>query len=263
MFILSFFHAILYVPIYNLLIFIVGLTPMGDVGLGLIGVTLVVRLIVLPLSLSAVRTQRSMKAIEPELKEVREKYKDDKELQAKETFAIYKKYNVRPFASILLLFVQLPVLFSLYFMVRKESLYHVNMALLYPFIHAPATLSPIFLGLFSIAAPNLILSGLVIITQFFQAYFAIPVPPKATPTSKTSSSKTKSASGGQDMQAEFGRAMALQARFVFPIVFGVISYSSGAIALYFITSNVVMLLQELLVRTTTKPLKLFPTEKTA
>jgi membrane protein insertase Oxa1/YidC/SpoIIIJ len=50
---------------------------------------------------------------------------------------------------------------------------------------------------------------------------------------------------------------------VFPIVFGVISYSSGAIALYFITSNVVMLLQELLVRTTTKPLKLFPTEKTA
>jgi YidC/Oxa1 family membrane protein insertase len=250
MFIISFFHAILYVPIYNVLIFLVGLTPNGDVGLGLIGVTLIVRIIVLPLSLSAVKTQRSMKQIEPELKQIREKYKEDKELQAKETFAIYKKYDIHPFSSILLLFVQLPVLFSLYFMVRKESLYHVNMALLYPFIHAPAVLSPVFLGLFSIAAPNLILSALVVLTQFFQAYFAIPVPPKATPTSSVSKP------GSQDMQAEFGRAMALQARFVFPIVFGVISYSSGAIALYFITSNTVMLLQELLVRTTTKPLKL-------
>jgi YidC/Oxa1 family membrane protein insertase len=225
MFIISFFHTILYIPIYNVLIFLVGLTPHGDVGLGLIGVTLLVRIIVLPLSLSAVKTQRSMKQIEPELKAVRDKYKDDKELQAKETFAIYKKYDIHPFSSILLLFVQLPVLFSLYFMVRKESLYHVNMALLYPFIHAPAVLSPVFLGLFSIATPNIILSALVVLTQFLQAYFAIPVPAKTVSTKENSSAQP-------DMQAEFGRAMALQARFVFPLVYGVISYASGAIALY-------------------------------
>ena len=248
---LSFFHTILYVPIYNLLVFIVGLTPHADVGLGLIGVTLLVRIVILPLSLSAVRTQRSMKIIEPELNEIKEKYKDDKELQAKETFALYKKYGVRPFASILLLFVQFPILISLYLVVRKESLTHVNTALLYHFVHAPALLSPEFIGIFMIAKPSLILAAIVVLTQFLQAHFAIPLPPKKPAAPKGKSKETTPDS----MQAEFGRAMALQARFVFPIIFGVISYTSAAIALYFITSNVVMLLQELIVRTTAKPLK--------
>ena len=245
MFIITFFHTILYVPIYNLLIFLVGFTHSSDVGLGLIGVTLLVRLAILPLSLSAVRTTKAMKIVEPELKAIQLKYKDDKEMQAKETFALYKKYKIHPFASILTIFIQLPVLISLYYVVRTESLYHVNTALLYPFIHAPAALSPMFLGLFLITTPNLILAGLSAITQFFQAHFAIPLPP-ATP--KTVAKKDAPATTPQSMQEEFGRAMALQARFVLPVVIGIVSFTSGAIALYFITSNCVMLFQELLAR---------------
>jgi YidC/Oxa1 family membrane protein insertase len=241
---LSFFHTILYVPIYNLLIFLVGMTHSSDVGLGLIGVTLIVRLAILPLSLSAVRTTRAMKIIEPELKDIREKYKDDKEKQAKETFALYKKYKIRPFASILTLFIQLPVLISLYLVVRTESLYHVNTALLYSFVHSPSSLSPLFLGLFLITTPNLILAILAAITQFFQAHFAIPLPPAVAKTVKKDGTPTTP----ESMQEEFGRAMALQARFVLPVIIGIVSYTSGAIALYFITSNCVMLFQELLAR---------------
>ncbi len=218
--------------------------PHGDVGLALIGASFVVRLIILPLSISAVRTQRAMREIEPELKEIKEKYKDNTEMQAKEQFALYKQYGIRPFASLLTMFIQLPVLISLYLVIRHESFSKVNTALLYPFIHVPAELSPLFLGFVSITQPNLILAILVAITQFFQAYFAIPVPEKAKPSAS-----------GESMQQEFGRAMAMQARFVLPIVMGVVSYTSGAIALYFITSNTVMLLQELLVRTTIKPVK--------
>jgi YidC/Oxa1 family membrane protein insertase len=245
MFILNFFHTILYVPIYNALIFIVSLTHGGDVGLGLIGVTLIVRLAILPLSLSAVRTTRAMKLIDPELKEIQAKYKDDKETQAKETFALYKKYKIHPFASILTIFIQLPVLISLYYVVRTESLYHVDTKLLYSFIHAPVSLSPLFLGLFLITTPNLILAILAAITQFFQAYFAIPLPPAAP---KVETKKGGTPATPQSMQEEFGRAMALQARFALPVVIGIVSYTSGAIALYFITSNCVMLFQELLAR---------------
>ncbi|MDR3547892.1 MAG: YidC/Oxa1 family membrane protein insertase [Candidatus Pacebacteria bacterium] len=241
---LSFLHTILYVPIYNLLIFLVDLTHSSDVGLGLIGVTLIVRLIIMPLSLSAVRTSRAMKVVEPELKEIREKFKDDKEAQAKETFALYKKYKIRPFASILTIFIQLPILISLYLVVRTESLYHVNTSLLYSFIHAPAMLSPLFLGLFLITTPNLILAVIAAATQMVQAYYAIPLPPAPDKSKKKGGSPTTP----ESMQEEFGRAMALQARFVLPIVIGIIAYSSGAIALYFITSNSVMLLQELLAR---------------
>lgn len=240
---LSFFHTLIYIPIYNLLIFFVDLVPNGDVGLALIATSFVVRVLILPLSLSAVSTQRAMREIEPELKEIKEKYKGNTEQQAKEQMALYKKYDIHPFASILTVFIQLPILISLYLVIRHESLSVVNTALLYPFIHAPAALSPLFLGFVSIAKPNLILAILVGITQFFQAYFAIPLPEKAK-------SGTKS-----DMQQEFGRTMAIQARFILPIVMGVVGYASGAIALYFITSNTVMLLQEVLVRTTIKPRK--------
>lgn len=244
---IAFFKTILYIPIYNLLIFISGLLPHGDMGLALVLAALAVRLVILPLSLSAVRTQRAMKQIEPELNEIKEKYKNDAEKQAKEQFALYKQYGIRPFASLLLVLIQLPILFALYFVIRGESLSKVNTSILYPFVHAPAALSPVFLGLISISHSSLILSVIVAITQFAQAYFAIPVPEKV-PQKKGSSSPG-------DMQQEFGRAMALQARFVLPVVVGVISYTSGAIALYFITSNVVMLFQELLVRTTIKPVK--------
>jgi YidC/Oxa1 family membrane protein insertase len=210
---IAFFKLILYVPIYNVLIFITSYIPHSDVGLGIIGVTFLVRLVIFPLSLSAVRTQRAMQAINPEIKALQSKYKDDKETQAKETMALYKKYGVRPFASILTVFIQLPILISLYFMVRHESL----------------------------TAPNLILAVLAAASQFAQAYFAFPIPPKQLKGAST-----------EGMQAEFGRAMALQMRFVYPIVYGVIGYTSGAIALYFITGNIFTILQELYVRATPK-----------
>lgn len=239
---MNIFHTIVYVPIYNLLIFLVDIIPGGDVGLAVIAATLAVKLVLLPLSLSAVRTQRSMKVLEPELNALKEKYKDDKETQAKEMFALYKKHNVKPFASILMLFIQLPILFGLYYVSQHAALATADVSLLYPFVSAPAIISPLFLGMLALTGPNLILALLAAATQAFQAWYAIPVPPKST-------SKTPS------MQEEFGRAVSLQARFIFPLLIGVIAYSSGVLALYFFASNVFMVAQEFVVR------KLHPTDK--
>jgi YidC/Oxa1 family membrane protein insertase len=235
---ISFFHTILYVPIYNLLIFLVGIIPHGDVGIALIGVVVVVRVLILPLSLSMVRTQKAMQVLNPEIKALQEKYKDDKETLAKETFALYKKYKLNPFASIFTLIIQLPVLITLYFIAKGSSLYVVNTALLYPFIHMPAVLSPLFLGFFVLSKSNLILAALSALSQFGYAYYGMPVPP-APPKSKDGSPAS--------MQEEFGRAMQMQMRFVLPIIIGIVSYTSGALALYFITSNIIMVLQTVLV----------------
>jgi YidC/Oxa1 family membrane protein insertase len=235
---LSFLRALLYTPIYNLLVFLVGVMPGGDVGLAVIVVTLLVKLITMPLSYSALKTQRAMKLIEPELAALRETYKDDKEKQAKEMFALYKRYNIKPFASFLALFIQLPVIISLYLVFRKEPLYAIDPKLVYHFITVPAHFSPLFLGFILISSPNLILAAVAAVTQFFQARYALPVPEKAKASDKP------------DMQADFTRAMAIQARFVLPLVIGAVAYSSGAIALYFITSNLFAVVQELLLRRT-------------
>jgi len=235
----AFFHAILYTPIYNLLVFFIDIVPGGDAGLAVIAVTLIVKIILMPLSIAAIRTQRATKAVEPELKAIKEQYKDDKEAQAKETFALYKKYGINPFAGILTMFIQLPIIICLYWVFRTAHLPTIDPALLYSFVHVPAAVSTMFLGVIAIGGHSIVLALVTAVAQFLQARYAMPTPPP----SKDDAS----------MQAEFGRAMSMQAKFVLPIVIGFVGYTSGAIALYFITTSVATLLQELLMRRTPAP----------
>jgi YidC/Oxa1 family membrane protein insertase len=143
----AFFHTYLYVPIYNLLVFLISVVPGADIGLAIVLATLIVKVLLLPLSLSAARTQKAMKAIEPELKSIREKYKDDKEKQAREMFALYAKYGIKPFSSILSIFIQLPIIIALYWVFNTKSFPTIDLTLLYPFVHEPlAVASTMFLG---------------------------------------------------------------------------------------------------------------------
>ena len=197
--------------------------------------TLVVKFILLPLSLSAARTQKAMKDIEPTLKELREKYKDDKETQAKEMFALYKEKGIKPFSSIFSVFIQLPIIIALYWVFNTKSLPGIDPSLLYSFVHVPTVVSHMFLGLLNITGHSITLAVVAGLTQLVQAWYAIPVPPA-------------SAEVGVSPGEDFARAMTLQARYVLPVVIGFVAYSSGAIALYFVTSNIVALLQEFIVR---------------
>ncbi|MDB5265405.1 MAG: 60 kDa inner rane insertion protein preprotein translocase subunit YidC [Parcubacteria group bacterium] len=229
-----FFTIVLYAPIYNLLIFLVDILPGGDIGLAVIIVTIIVKLVIAPLTISALRTSRAMQAIQPKFKELQEKYKDDKELQAKETFALYKKYKINPFASILTLFIQLPVIIALYYVFRHEVV-KFDPTILYSFVHVPAVISNNFLGFFPLTAHNIILAALAAITQFLQAKYAMPVPPSTGPDASASE--------------QFNRTMAMQMRYMLPLFIGFIAYiSSGAIALYFITTALFTLGQELFMR---------------
>ncbi len=229
------FHVALYVPIYNLLISLVGIIPHGDVGLAVIAVTLIVNFIILPLSLGAVRTQKAVKLMAPELEEIKARLKDDKEGQAKETFALYKKYGVNPFASILTLLIQLPILLALYWVFRSHTLLSVDTSMLYSFVHVPAAISPLFLGIFSVTGHSITLAALAGIAQFAQALYAVPVP-------------AAEKNGG--MQADMNRMLALQMRYIFPFLMAAVGYTSGAIALYLITRTAVLMLQELFMRNT-------------
>ncbi len=231
----SLFHTFLYVPIYNLLIFFVDVVPNGDVGIAVILVTLVVKLILTPLSVSAMKTQRRMKFLEPQLKEIKEKYKDDKEKQAKETFAFYKNNNIRPFSSLLGTLIQLPIIIALYLVFRHEHLLAPNADLIYQFVSFPTTISPLFLGIFPTTGHVLVLAIIAAAVQYLQARFTIPVPEK---------SEGKASTGAED----FARALALQSRFILPLIIGVVAYTAGALALYFITSSVVGILQEFYIR---------------
>lgn len=81
--------------------------------------TIIVRILILPLFLKQIKSSRAMQAIQPEVKLLQEKYKGKTDQasrvkQSEETQALYKKYGVSPFASCLPLLVQLPILFAMY-----------------------------------------------------------------------------------------------------------------------------------------------------
>jgi len=231
----NFFNAFFYDPIYNSLVALVALIPGSDVGIAVILVTIVIRLILLPFSISAARTQRAMKILEPKIKELKEKHKGNKEKEALETLALYKEAQVNPFASILTVFIQIPVLLALYFVFYYEPFPAINAARLYAFTPVPDIASLEFLGLISVAGKSMVLAFLAGITQFYQAHLAL--------------SGTMKPSDTKSMQNDFQKVMGMQLKYVFPFIIAAISYStSGAIALYFITTNLAGALQEIHVR---------------
>ncbi|MBI3572251.1 membrane protein insertase YidC [Candidatus Kaiserbacteria bacterium] len=234
------FHAAFYNPLYNALVALVALVPGGDVGVAVILLTVAIRLLLLPFSLSAARTQRAMKDLEPHVKELKEKHKGDKEKEALETLALYRERRVNPFASILTVFIQIPVLLALYWVFRYEPFSSIDTARLYAFTPVPQHISLLFLGLISVAGKSIVLAALSGASQFLQAHLAL--------------SGTMKPALGTGMQGDVQRVMGMQMRFVFPVLIGVISYTtSSAIALYFITTNLAGALQEWYVRRALRP----------
>jgi YidC/Oxa1 family membrane protein insertase len=229
----AFFHSAFYNPIYNGLVALVALVPGGDVGVAVIIITIIIRLILLPFSLSAARTQRAMKELEPRLKELKETHKGDKEKEAVETLALYKEAKINPFGSLLTALIQIPILLALYWVFRNEPFPAINVARLYSFTPIPHAASLQFIGLISVAGKSILLAAFAGLTQLLQAHMAL------TGTMKPSAGS----------QGDFQKIIGMQLKYVFPILIAVISYTtSGAVALYFITTNLAGSAQEWYVR---------------
>jgi YidC/Oxa1 family membrane protein insertase len=229
------FNTLFYNPIYNALVTFVALVPGADAGVAIIVLTIAIRLALLPFSLSAARTQRMMKILEPKIKDLREKHKGDKEREARETLALYRESKVNPFASFLIVFVQIPVLLALYFVFLHEPLTSLNVARLYAVTPRPEHVSLQFLGMISVMGKSLTLAILAGVTQFLQARMALKGTMKPSDT--------------KGMQQDFQKVMGMQLQFVFPFLIATISFSTGAaIALYFITTNLAGIWQEWYVR---------------
>lgn len=90
-------------------------------GLSIIGLTFLTRALILPLSVKQIRSMRALAALQPQIKEIQEKYKDDRERQQREMMRIYQENNVNPFASCLPLLLQIPVFLSLFYLLRSDT----------------------------------------------------------------------------------------------------------------------------------------------
>jgi len=91
----------------------------GNYGMAIILVTVAIRLILLPLTWSQSKSMRKMQLLQPEIKKLQEKYKNDKQKINEETMKLWKENNVNPAAGCLPFLVQLPVLWAFFIALRE------------------------------------------------------------------------------------------------------------------------------------------------
>lgn len=93
----------------------------GQYGLSILVVTIIIRLIILPLTLKQYRSSKRMQEIQPELQKLKEKFKDDVKKQQEETMKLFQKHGVNPLAGCLPILIQMPVLIALYNAIMRNE----------------------------------------------------------------------------------------------------------------------------------------------
>lgn len=225
------YTELLWRPLLNSLVFIYAILPWQDVGIATVILTILTRVIVLPLHLKAQRAQKDLARIQPEIKRIQEQYKNDREKQGQMLMELYQKHKVNPFSGCLIMLIQLPILIAL-FSVFRNGLSPESFDYLYGFVPNPGALNPISFGIIDVTKGNIYLGVFAAITQFIQS--KITTPPVKTDTKKKN---------------DFSQIFQKQMMYLFPvlIVFWSVKFPA-ALLIYWTTLNVFGIIQELILK---------------
>ncbi len=241
------YQEFIFRPLYNGLVGIMDLIPWIDVGIAVIIFTILVKIVLYPLSRSSILTQIRMKDVEPEMNKIKNQYKDDRQAQALRIMELYKTKNIRPFAGILLLFIQLPILLAL-ISVFYKIVPNIHPEFLYSFISVPV-IKTYFLGLIDLSHKSLILSLLTGIIQFLQIHYS--------PAMRQQKKLAAEAGNNNDFSNQLANSMSSQMKFMLPVVAFASTYwliplqfpqAAAIIAIYWSTSTLFTLAQEIYIR---------------
>ncbi|MFA5087010.1 MAG: YidC/Oxa1 family membrane protein insertase [Candidatus Paceibacterota bacterium] len=229
------FDAILYTPMLNILIWLYGL--IGNFGVAIIILTLLIKVVLHPLNKKSIESQKAMAEIQPKMQEIQNKYKDNKEKQATELVNLYKQEKFNPFAGIILLFLQIPILIALFYVVSNGMDLSKIGSMLYPFVQLPQAIYPYLVNLngfelLDLSKPNIYLAVITAAAQFWQIKTATPPAPVKT---------TKS----NDNVADISNMMQKQMVFFVPLLtFIVLFRLPAALGLYWVVSTIISVFEQ-------------------
>lgn len=98
-------------------------TMVGNYGVSIIIFTVLVKLLMVPLTLKQNKSTSALQTIQPKLNEIKEKYKDNPNEQNAKTMALYKKEKINPYAGCFPLLIQLPIILGLFTVLRQPEVY--------------------------------------------------------------------------------------------------------------------------------------------
>ena len=197
----------------------------GNYGVAIILLTLIIKAITWPLQSFANRSGKKMQALAPKLKELQAKYKETPEKLQTETFGLYREYGVNPFGGCVPALIQMPVFFSLYFMLAN----------------AVELRGQSFLWVHDLTKPDSVLTLPFLFLGFHPSLHPLPI----MVTGLTMVMMRMTPQMGDPQQAKIAQFM--------PLVFLFIFYNfAAALSLYYVINNCVSIIQ--IYRNLRKPL---------
>jgi len=180
------FTLVLYQPIFNALVFIYNIVPGNDIGVAIIILTIVIKLVLYPLTVKSIKSQRDLQKIQPKIQEIQKKYKNQRDVMSQELMKLYKAEKVNPFSSCLPLLIQLPFFIAVFSVFRSGLGGSESLSALYPFVSNPGELSHVTLGFIDLSKDhNVYLALLAGLAQFWQGKMLVQKkPPVKVPGSK-------------------------------------------------------------------------------
>lgn len=227
-------RTILLEPMFNVLLALYVLIPGGDFGVAVIVLTVIIRIFMWPLVRKQVRHQQAMRIIQPKLDKINKKYKDDQQKRSEKMLELFKKEEVNPFAPFGIILIQMPILITLFFVLREivngdtvgDTAYSfiASLPAVDAIISNPEAFEPSLFGLVNMAESSLVIAVLAGGAQYIQARQMSPAK-----------------SDGDDNKANMQRNMV---KFLPLITVGVASQFPAALALYWTVSSLVAIVQQ-------------------
>lgn len=249
------FNTLLVFPIINILLFIyhvLSLLPIPyPLGFSIIVLTIIIRLILYPLTASQIKAAKKMQELTPHLSNLKEKHKNDAKTLQQETMKLYKEHGVNPAAGCLPILIQLPVIWGLYSVLNKvihlgsATVIEINKIAYTDFLKITKVWDTNFFGLPLAQNPQHLMStiGPIIILvpvltgvfQFVQSKMLIPAVNKNLPVKQD----------GKKKEDDFATAFQSQSLYIFPVMIGFFSWSFPiGLSLYWNTFTIFGIIQQ-------------------
>ncbi len=208
-------------PIFGLLMFL--FHTVGNFGVAIICLTLIVRAIMFPVAHKQFQSMAAMRKVQPKIKAIQERYKDDKARQQQEMLKLYQAEKINPAAGCLPVLIQIPVFYALYkVLLVSVEMRHQPFVLWIKDLSAPDPLTPVNLfGLLHFTPPTILAIGVLPILVGATQFLSMKLNP-------------------QPMDPAQAQVFAIMPWF---LVFIMAPFAAG-LQLYWITNNVLTLLQQ-------------------
>ena len=259
---MNLFDVVIVQPILNFLMAIYAIVPGGDFGVSVVIFTIVLRFALWPLAKKQLHQAKAMRKMQPELKKIKEKYKNNSQAQGLAMMDLYKKHNISPFGSIGILLIQMPILIAIYRVVQIFALYREDLAkytygfmenipVVKELIADPTHFNQNFLGFIDLTQHGISSDGVVIglvilslLAAVMQYLLSKQMSPSTDNGKRLRDVLAEAGQGKEADQAELNAIVMRKMTKVMPVfLFFVMVSLPGALALYMATGNIVAYFQ--------------------